>query len=59
MFGRLFSGDAGRVLKAINKSHAVIEFDLDGKILDANDIFLDVMGYRLSEIRGKHHSMFV
>lgn len=44
---------------AINRSQAVIEFDLDGKILDANDNFLSVMGYQLSEIVGKHHSMFV
>lgn len=56
---RLFSGDAGHVLHAIYKSYAVIEFNLDGKILTANDLFLKAMGYRLDEIRGKHHSMFV
>jgi len=44
---------------AIGKSQAVIEFDLDGTVLDANDNFLNLLGYRLDEIRGKHHSTFV
>lgn len=44
---------------AINRSQAVIEFTLDGTILDANDNFLNAMGYRLEEIQGKHHSLFV
>jgi methyl-accepting chemotaxis protein len=38
---------------------AVIEFALDGTILQANDNFLQAMGYRLEEIQGKHHSLFV
>ena len=46
-------------LQAINRSQAVIEFDLDGRILDANENFLAAMGYTLAEIRGQHHSMFV
>ncbi|MBC06274.1 PAS domain-containing methyl-accepting chemotaxis protein [Thalassospira sp.] len=46
-------------INAINRSQAVIEFDLNGNILDANDNFLSVMGYHLSEIVGKHHRMFV
>ena len=45
-------------VNAINRSQAVIEFDLNGYILDANDNFLSAMGYQLSEIVGKHHSMF-
>ncbi|KAF7764760.1 methyl-accepting chemotaxis protein [Pseudoalteromonas citrea] len=45
-------------LSAINKSQAVIEFDMDGTILKANDNFLNTMGYRLDEIQGKHHSLF-
>ena len=45
--------------QAIRRSQAVIEFDLDGKILDANDIFLQVMGYTLPEIVGQHHGLFV
>ncbi len=51
--------DQNAVLEAMNRSFAMIEFDLDGTILDANQNFLDVMGYRLDEIKGKHHSMFV
>ncbi len=46
-------------IAAISKSQAVIEFDLDGKIRTANQNFLDTLGYRLDEIQGKHHSMFV
>ena len=46
-------------IEAIGRSQAVIEFDLDGTIITANDNFLKVMGYRLEEIQGKHHSMFV
>ncbi len=46
-------------VEAIRRSQAVIEFDPQGTILDANDLFLQAMGYQLSEIKGKHHSMFV
>ena len=46
-------------LDAINAAFAFIEFDTQGTILNANDIFLEVMGYKLNEIKGKHHSMFV
>lgn len=45
-------------IDAINRSQAVIEFNLDGIIIDANDNFLSVMGYDLDEIKGQHHSMF-
>jgi diguanylate cyclase (GGDEF)-like protein/PAS domain S-box-containing protein len=44
---------------AIARSQAVIEFDLNGTILTANQRFLDMMGYRLDEIAGHHHSIFV
>jgi methyl-accepting chemotaxis protein len=44
---------------AISKSQAVIEFETDGTIITANKNFLDALGYRLEEIKGKHHSMFV
>lgn len=44
---------------AINKSQAVIHFDLDGTIQNANENFLQTLGYSIDEIRGKHHSMFV
>ena len=46
-------------LAAIRKAQAVIEFTLDGKVLDANENFLKVLGYSLDEIRGQHHGMFV
>jgi PAS domain S-box-containing protein len=46
-------------IAAIQRALAVIEFSLDGTILTANDNFLNAMGYRLDEIRGKHHSLFV
>lgn len=48
---------AGQVA-AIRKAMAVIEFTLDGHILDANENFLAVTGYSLDEIKGKHHAMF-
>ena len=44
---------------AIGRSQAVIEFGLDGSIIDANSNFLDALGYSLAEIKGKHHSLFV
>jgi methyl-accepting chemotaxis protein len=43
---------------AIDRSQAVIEFDLKGHVLEANRNFLDVLGYQLDEIKGRHHSMF-
>ena len=47
------------IIEAINKSQAMIEFGLDGRILTANDNFLGLMGYTLGEIQGQHHSIFV
>ena len=44
---------------AVGKSQAVIEFELDGTIITANENFLNALGYSLPEIQGKHHSMFV
>ena len=45
-------------LSAISKSQAVIEFNMDGTIIRANDNFLNTVGYSLNEIVGKHHSIF-
>ncbi|KQQ97650.1 chemotaxis protein [Massilia sp. Leaf139] len=45
-------------MDAINRVQAVIEFGLDGRILDANDNFLGTMGYTIEEIRGQHHRIF-
>ncbi|HSC83135.1 MAG TPA: methyl-accepting chemotaxis protein, partial [Pseudomonas sp.] len=46
------------LLNAINRSMAVIEFNLKGEVVKANDNFLQTMGYRLDEVLGKHHSQF-
>ncbi|KAA0682191.1 PAS domain S-box protein [Neorhizobium sp. P12A] len=55
-FGR--TSNAKYILDAISKSQAIIEFDLKGNILTANENFCNAMGYQLSEIVGKHHSIF-
>jgi len=49
---------AGQVA-AISRAQAVIEFKLDGTILTANENFLTTLGYRLEEVQGRHHRMFV
>ena len=49
---------AGQV-NAIHRSQAVIEFELDGTISAANDVFLKAVGYSLDEVKGRHHGMFV
>lgn len=46
-------------LAAIDKSQAVIEFNLDGTVITANLNFLQTIGYSMSEIQGQPHSMFV
>lgn len=46
------------LIKALMRSTAVIEFGLDGTILTANERFLTTVGYRLEQIRGKHHRIF-
>ncbi|KPH93622.1 chemotaxis protein [Pseudoalteromonas porphyrae] len=53
------AADVASQIEAINKSQAVIEFNLDGTIITANDNFLNTLGYSLDEIRGKHHRLFV
>ncbi|MEC5384681.1 PAS domain-containing methyl-accepting chemotaxis protein [Uliginosibacterium sp. H3] len=46
------------LIEALQRSMAVIEFNLQGEVLTANDRFLNAMGYRLDQIRGKHHRLF-
>ena len=46
------------LIKALMRSTAVIEFNLDGEVLTANDRFLQTVGYSLEQVRGKHHRMF-
>jgi methyl-accepting chemotaxis protein len=55
---KLQNADNAAKIDAINRVQAVIEFALDGSILDANDNFLATMGYGLDEIRGQHHRIF-
>ena len=64
----MFSSDLTRTIEssrehenlitALMRSTALIEFDLDGHVLTANDRFLGAMGYSLAQIQGKHHRMF-
>nr|WP_326498611.1 methyl-accepting chemotaxis protein [Catenovulum sp. TS8] len=46
------------MLKALHRSSAVIEFNLNGEILNANDNFLNAVNYKKSDIIGKHHRIF-
>ncbi|HGA2316655.1 TPA: methyl-accepting chemotaxis protein [Pseudomonas putida] len=46
------------LIKALMRSTAVIEFNLDGEVLTANDRFLQTVGYSLEQVRGKHHRLF-
>ena len=53
------AADLAGQLEAIDKAQAVIEFELDGTIVQANDNFCAALGYRLDEIVGQHHRIFV
>ena len=55
---KLQAADFNGQISAINKSQAVIEFNMDGTISWANDNFLSTVGYPLDEIKGQHHRMF-
>ena len=57
--GRQRVTDLEGQVAAIHKSQAVIEFNLDGTIISANDNFLRAVGYTNEELRGKHHSLLV
>ena len=46
------------LIDALQRSTAVIEFNLDGTVLTANERFLSAMGYRLEQVKGKHHRLF-
>jgi len=56
---KLRDADQAGQIAAIHRTQAVIEFDLQGTILTANQNFLDAMGYTLAEIQGRHHSLFM
>jgi PAS domain S-box-containing protein len=46
-------------INAINKAAMVVEFDTNGNIIDANELFLARMGYKLDELKHKHHKMLI
>lgn len=55
---RAGAADSGE-LAALYRSQAVIEFDLDGRVLTANDNFLRIFGYELDAVQGQHHRLFL
>jgi methyl-accepting chemotaxis protein len=56
---RLVNLDYTAQIAAIGRTQTIIQFTPEGVVLDANANFLDAFGYDLSEIKGKHHSMFL
>lgn len=56
---KLQAADFEGQMAAIGLVQAVVEFDLDGRVVKANDNFTQVMGYAPEEVRGQHHRMFV
>jgi PAS domain S-box-containing protein len=56
---KLTNADYQGQIAAIDKSQATIEFKMDGTIVTANDNFLNATGYKLDEVKGRNHSMFV
>ncbi|MDE8347562.1 MAG: methyl-accepting chemotaxis protein [Acidocella sp.] len=56
---RLLATDAVSQITAIRRAQGVISFETTGHVIEANKIFLDLMGYRLEEAKGVHHSTFV
>lgn len=55
---KLMNAEFEGKITAIDKSQGTIEFSMDGTILDANENFLNVLGYSLEEVKGKHHRIF-
>ncbi|QSN64143.1 MULTISPECIES: PAS domain-containing methyl-accepting chemotaxis protein [unclassified Caballeronia] len=55
---RTLADDHAGKVRAMERAQAVIEFDLHGHVLAANDLFLHLMGYSLEEVKGQHHRMF-
>ena len=51
-------GDLEGIYQALNQVQAIIEFEVDGKVVNANDNFLRIFGYEADEIVGQHHRMF-
>jgi methyl-accepting chemotaxis protein len=55
---KLQAAEFGGKIEAINRSQAVIEFELDGTVISANENFLRIFGYNLEDVVGKHHRIF-
>jgi methyl-accepting chemotaxis protein len=55
---KMAAGDLLAIYEALDRVQAIIEFDLDGTVVSANDNFLRIFGYELDEVVGKHHRMF-
>ncbi|MHC4819276.1 MAG: PAS domain S-box protein, partial [Planctomycetota bacterium] len=51
-------GELLAIYQALDRVQAIIEFDLDGTVVSANENFLSIFGYSLDEIVGKHHRIF-
>ena len=56
---KLHNADVSGQLDAISIAQAVIEFEMDGTVITANDNFLNALGYTLADVVGQHHRMFV
>ncbi|MCH8317980.1 MAG: PAS domain S-box protein, partial [Bacteroidetes bacterium] len=56
---KLENADFQGQIEAVSKAQAIVQFNLDGTIITANDNFLSTVGYTLEEVQGKHHRMFV
>ena len=52
---RLREANFNAISQAMNRSYAIIEFDIEGRILEANDVFLALFGYRREDLVGLHH----
>ncbi len=55
---KLASIESEGILRAVDRGQAVIEFNMEGTVLNANGIFLGALGYSIDEIKGQHHRMF-
>lgn len=53
------ANESGKLVAAVGQQQAIIEFDLEGNVVTANDNFCAALGYSLGEIQGKHHRTFV
>jgi methyl-accepting chemotaxis protein len=51
--------DTRAIWSAVSRSQAIIEFDLAGQVINANEMFLSLMGYEIGEVKGCHHRMFM